>query len=144
MVWVSCNKCPFFKLHENLLKCKQSQFTSASRIWTKHSSTCGVERWGLQFSQKSDIWWKNRSPKSIFGPQKLFNSRLNKSLSISTWMQWEGISVQWSTPKFSKLLQITIVFENVWCYMCSLMHAKSLMNNQKCVGDRNSEKRRHV
>ena len=44
---------------------------------------------------------------SIFGPQKLgiLTARLNKSLSISTSIQWEGISVFWSCPKPPQLLR---------------------------------------
>ena len=45
---------------------------------------------GLQFSQKSDIWYKNWSPFCLFWTSKFVQfDRLNKSLSISTWMQCE-------------------------------------------------------
>ena len=35
-----------------------------------------------------------------------------------SWYQhaWKGINVQWSTPKFSQLLGVTIAFESVWYY----------------------------
>ena len=41
---------------------------SANQISTKHSPTAAswYEEWGLQFSQKSDIWYKNWSPFCLF------------------------------------------------------------------------------
>ena len=52
---------------------------------------------------------------SIFGPQKLdiLTARLNKSLSISTSIQWEGISlVCWSIPQTFTAIVRTTAFGN--------------------------------
>ena len=106
-VW-AYNKPPFLKLIKSLyvsLQCQLSLHVSANQRSTKHyqrrwydmrSEDCNFHRnqtFGIRIDHLFVYFWTSK-----FVPFHL-TARLNKSLSISTWMQWDGISVQWSTPK---------------------------------------------
>ena len=68
---------------------------------------------------------------SIFGPQKLgiLTARLNKSLSISTLIQREGISVLKHAQNLHSYCEDDSFWKTLWYDMWAMMHAQqNLMN----------------
>ena len=65
---------------------------------------------------------------SIFGPQKLgiLTARLNKSLSISTSIQWEGISVLNHAQNFHSYCKNNSFWKTLWWDMWAMMHASKV------------------
>ena len=61
---------------------------------------------------------------SIFGPQKLdiLTARLNKSLSISTSIQWEGISVLKHAQSLHSYWENNSFWKTLWWDMWAMMH----------------------
>ena len=65
---------------------------------------------------------------SIFGPQKLgiLTARLNKSLSISTLIQWEGISVLKHAQSLHSYCENNSFWKTLWWNMWAMMHASKV------------------
>ena len=65
---------------------------------------------------------------SIFGPQKLgiLTARLNKSLSISTSIQWEGISVLKHAQSLHSYCENNSFWKTLWWDMWAMMHASKV------------------
>ena len=65
---------------------------------------------------------------SIFGPQELgtLTARLNKSLSISTSIQWEGISVLKHAQSLHSYCENNSFWKTLWWDMWAMMHASKV------------------
>ena len=65
---------------------------------------------------------------SIFVRQKLgiLKARLNKSLSISTSIQWEGISVLKHAQNFHSYCENNSFWKTLWWVMWAMMHASKV------------------
>ena len=65
---------------------------------------------------------------SIYGPQKLgiFTGRLNKNLSISTSIQWEGISVLKHAQSLHSYCENNSFWKTLWWDMWAMMHASKV------------------
>ena len=65
---------------------------------------------------------------SIFGPQKsgILTARLNKSLSISSSIQWEGISVMKHAQSLHSFCENNSFWKNLWWDMWAMMHASKV------------------
>ena len=65
---------------------------------------------------------------SIFGPQKLgiLIARLNKSLSISTSIEWEGISVLKHAQSLHSYCENNSFWKTLWWDMWAMMHASKV------------------
>ena len=123
VVW-AYNKPPFLKLIKSLYVSLQSQFTCFCKSninQTLPTALVWYEEWGLQFSQKSDIWYKNWSPFCLFLDFKICAIwQLDYKVS---WYQLEcnERELVWNEacPNLLQLLR-------VWYFMWALKHAQQV------------------
>ena len=87
--------------------------------------------WGLRiaiFSEIRHLVEEFITFLSFFGPQKLgiLTARLNKSLSISTSIQWEGISVLKHAQSLHSYCENNSFWNTLWWDMWAMMHASKV------------------
>ena len=124
LVW-AYNKPPFLKLIKSFYVSLQSQFTcfwKSNINQTLSAVVVWYEEWGLQFSQKSDIWYKNWSPFCLFFDLKICAIQQLDYIKVSQYQlecNERGIVCNEACPNLSQLLR-------VWYFMRALKHTKQV------------------
>ena len=103
--------------------------SNINQIFTNGGGTCMI--WGVRiaiFTEIRHLVEELITFLSIFGPQKLgiLTARLNKSLSISTSIQWEGISALKHAQSLHSYCENKSFWKNLWWDMWAMMHASKV------------------